>query len=117
MSAGAKIGMKVLTIAIGIPVGIATRKAVEGAWSSARPAETPRKASDAGVEWSDAVVWGAISAIGIVVSDLVTQRGAAVAFKTITGNAPPPPKPGKKAGKGTKKLEQAAEKSSATNEG
>ena len=34
---GAKIGMKVVTIAVGIPIGIATRKLVERVWIAAGP--------------------------------------------------------------------------------
>ncbi|WP_375477123.1 DUF4235 domain-containing protein [uncultured Jatrophihabitans sp.] len=112
MAAGAKIGIKVISIVIGIPVGIATRKIVEKAWETARPEAPPRKPTDADVHWSDAVAWGALSAVGIVVADLLTRRSAEAAYSAITGNAAPPPKPSK----GSKKLQQAAEKSPATNE-
>lgn len=117
MAAGAKIGMKVMSIVIGVPVGIVTRNIIERTWTAARPTEPPRKASDAGVQWADALGWAALSAVGIVAADMLTRRGTEVAFTAITGTPPPPSKPGKKAGKGSKKLEKAAEKSPATNEG
>jgi hypothetical protein len=110
MAAAAKIGIKVMSIVIGIPVGIVTKKVVEKVWTTARPQSPPRKPSETGVRWSDAVAWGALSAVGIVVSDLVTRRSAEAAYAAITGNPPPPATPDK----GAKKLAKASEKSKAT---
>jgi hypothetical protein len=110
MAVGAKIGMKVISIAVGIPVGIATRKAVEQAWHVARPDDPPRKPAENNVRWSDAIAWGALSAVGIVVADLLTRRSTEAAYRAITGNEPPPGK----ASKGPKKLSKASEKSPAT---
>jgi hypothetical protein len=110
MAAGAKIGVKVMTVLIGIPVSIATRKLVERTWHAARPEDPARKPSEENVQWADAIGWAALSAVGIVIADLVTRRSAAVAYQAITGNEPPPSKPHK----GVKKLEKASEKSPAT---
>jgi hypothetical protein len=110
MAAGAKIGLKAMSIVIGIPVGIVTKKVVERTWTAARPERPPRKTSDAGVRWGDAIGWAALSAAGIVVAELVTQRGAQAAYRAITGNPPPPPPQSKDA----KKLEKASEKAKAT---
>ncbi len=112
MAAGAKIGIKVLSVVIGIPVGMATRNLVERAWAAAGDASRARKPSEDGVQLADAIAWGALSAVGIVVADLITRRSAEAAYSAITGNPPPAGKPSK----GAKKLEQAAEKSPATNE-
>lgn len=110
MGAGAKVSMKVISIVVGIPVGIVTKKAVERAWLTVRPDDPPRKPSEADVHWSDAVVWAAMSGVGIVLADLITRRSTEVAFRAITGNEPPPGKPGKAA----KKLQKASEKASST---
>lgn len=85
---GGKIGMKVLTIAVGIPVGIATRKLVEHAWVAAGP-DRPRKASEEGVQWADAIGWAALTAVGMAVADLVTRKGAEEAYRTLLGSEPP----------------------------
>jgi hypothetical protein len=61
-----KIGMKVITIAVGIPVSIATRKAVERIWVAAGP-DRPRQATDDGVQWADAIAWAALTAIGMTI--------------------------------------------------
>ena len=110
MAAGAKITIKALSIVIGIPVGIATKKLVERVWITARPEDPPRKPTDREAQWVDALTWAVLSAAGIVVADLVTRQGAEAAYKAITGNQPPPPKPGRAA----KALAKASEKSNAT---
>lgn len=99
MAAGAKVGMKVISFVIGIPVGIMTKKVVERSWTAVRPQDPPRKPSEADVRFMDAVGWAALSAIGIVVAELITRRSTEVAYQALTGNPPPPPKPGKDAKK------------------
>ena len=84
--------MKVLTIGIGIPVGIATKKAVEAVWSTAHPDDPPRKPKDPGVRWTNAITWGVLSAAGVVLSDLVTRRGAEEVWRIVVGTEPPAPK-------------------------
>jgi hypothetical protein len=106
MAAGSAIGMKVISIVVGIPVGIATKKAVERAWALARPDDPPRSPNDRDVRWGDAITWAALSGISIVVGDLITRRSSEVAFRAITGSEPPPAKPTK----AEKKLAKAAEK-------
>jgi hypothetical protein len=89
MAVGAKIGIKVMSIAIGIPIGIASKKAVEHAWLAVRPDDPPRKPSEPDVKWTDALAWAAMSAAGIVLAELITQSSARAAYKAITGNEPP----------------------------
>jgi len=103
MSAGSAIGMKVLSIAIGIPAGIVTKKAVERVWLAVRPEDPPRKPSQRDAGWSDAIAWAALSGAGVVVTELITRRGSEAAFRAITGNEPPPPKPTKAEKKAAKK--------------
>jgi len=110
MAVAAKVTIKAMSIVIGIPVGIATKKVVERVWTAARPEQPPRKATESGVRWDDAIAWAALSAIGIVVADLVTRRSAEAAYRAITGNEPPAGKPDK----GAKTLAKASEKSKAT---
>ena len=100
-----RLVMKVMTVAVGIPVGIATKKLVDHAWATARSAETPRKPHERGVRWGDAISWAALSAAGVVVADLVTRKGAEEVWRTLLGTEPPPPKPTK----AERKLEKAAD--------
>jgi hypothetical protein len=110
MAIGAKIGIKMMSFVIGIPVGIATKQVVERVWAATHPDDPPRKPSDGDVRWLDAVSWAALSAVGIVVADLLTRRSAEAAFAAITGNPPPEPKPGKP----PRTLAKASEQSRAT---
>jgi hypothetical protein len=98
-----RIGLKLMTIAVSIPVGIATKKVIERAWATARPEDPPRKSSDPEVRWTDAVAWAAISAAGVVAADLIARRGAESLWRTLTGSEPPTPKSNDQ-----KKLEAAA---------
>ena len=84
-----KAGWRVVTIAIGIPVGIVTKKAVERAWIAARPTDPPRRAKDPNVRWTDALAWAAISGIGVAVAELVTTKGAATVWRSLVGAEPP----------------------------
>ena len=89
MATGSKVAMKGISVVIGIPVSIATKKAVERAWLAIRPDDPPRKASEPEVRWTDAVGWAILSAAGIVLAELITQISAKAAFRAITGNEPP----------------------------
>lgn len=107
MAAGAKVGIKLMGMVIGIPISIATRKVIERSWSAVRPQDTPRKPSERGVRWADAIGWGAFSAAGVVVADLLTKRSSEAAYRAITGNEPPPPKPSKSEKEAEKSREKA----------
>lgn len=98
MAVAGKVGLKVMSAVIGIPVGIMTKKAVERAWLAVRPEDPPRKPSEPDVRWADALGWAALSAVGIVVAELIARRSAEAAYQAITGSQPPPPKPDKHRG-------------------
>jgi hypothetical protein len=89
MGLGSKIAVKGISVVIGIPVSIATKKAIERAWLAARPEDPPRKPSEPDVKWTDALGWAALSAVGIVLAELITQTSAKAAFRAITGSEPP----------------------------
>jgi hypothetical protein len=85
-----RLTMKIMTVVVSIPVGIATKKAVDKLWATARPADAPRKPGERGVKWADAVGWAALSAAGIVVTNLVARKGAEELWRTVVGGEPPP---------------------------
>ena len=85
-----KIGWKVTTLAVGIPVGIAAKKGVERVWTAARPQKPPRAARDPNVGWGDALGWAALSAVGVAVAQLVTMKGASTLWRKLIGAEPPP---------------------------
>jgi len=85
-----RVTMKIMTIMVGIPVGIAAKAAVVRVWSAARPADVPRKPGEKGVKWGDAVGWASLSAAGIAVTNLVSRKGAEEMWRTVIGGEPPP---------------------------
>jgi hypothetical protein len=106
---GGKISLKIMTIAVGIPVGIATRKVVEKVWIAAGP-DRPRKTSDDGVQWADAISWAVLTGVGMAVADLVTRKGAAEVYRTLLGSEPSAsikPKASKKVAKAEPKYPEA----------
>ena len=110
MAAAGKIGVKLMALVIGIPVSIATRKLVEAAWNAARPERAPREPSEEGVRWVDAVAWGAMSAAGVALADLITRRSAEATYRAVTGSEPPPGKPSKEQKKQEKEQKKQAKK-------
>ncbi len=84
-----KAGWRIVTIVIGIPVGILTKKGVERAWAAARPGDPPRKAKDPAARWGDVLGWAALSAVGVAVAELVTTKGAATVWRSLVGAEPP----------------------------
>ena len=93
--AASKLTMKVLTVLIGIPVGKATKKAVNAAFAATKGDESTRDPQSARVRWVDALGWAALSAVGVTLAQLATRKGAEHAFRAVTGTPPPPPEPTK----------------------
>ncbi len=104
-----KLGFKLTSVAVGIPVGILTRKAIGRLWLTARPADPPHEPADPKVSWADALGWAALSAAGVAAAELVTMKGAAAVWRIITGSPPPPPKSPKDAKKALEKGHGSAE--------
>ena len=84
-----KIVFKLLSVGIGIPVGIAARKGIEKAWLAARPGDPPRKAKDPATGWPDAIAWAAVSGVGLAIAELITYKGATAAYRALTGSRSP----------------------------
>ncbi len=84
-----KLGFKLVTVAVSIPVGILARKGVEKLWHAARPNDPPHAPGEPGTSWGDALGWAALSAIGVAAAELVSLKGAAELWRTLTGSEPP----------------------------
>jgi hypothetical protein len=84
-----KIGFKLVTIAVSIPVGILARKGVQKIWREVRPQDPPTSPAEPGVSWADALGWAALSAAGIAAAELITLKGAAEVWRVLTGTEPP----------------------------
>jgi hypothetical protein len=85
---GSKITMKILTVAISIPVGIAIRRTVEKVWMATgadRPARSPGEAE----RWGDAIGWAALTGMAMGVADLVARKSAEELWHTVVGSRAP----------------------------
>ncbi|CAN5133520.1 hypothetical protein BH20ACT5_BH20ACT5_23080 [soil metagenome] len=87
--AAGKIAWKVLGYGFAIPTGIAVRKAMDAGWKFALGSVPPKNPAAAGTTWKDALGWAAASGMGIAAGRLVAARGAAGAYRTLTGHLPP----------------------------
>ncbi|MCW2494844.1 DUF4235 domain-containing protein [Jatrophihabitans sp.] len=115
-NAASKVTMKVLTIAVGIPVGKATKKSIDKAWAAKGSDTSTRDPKSATARWADAIGWAALSAAGVTLAQLLTRRGAEAGYRAITGLEPPPPDP-TKAEKKALKAQKKAAKAAATTAG
>jgi hypothetical protein len=109
--AGSRIGMRLLTTLIGIPVGLVTKRVVDKTWQAARPEDPPKDVKDTKAKWTDAVGWAALSAAGLALTEIATRKGAETAYRKVFGSEPPPPKPSKAEKKAQKQLAKAAAES------
>jgi hypothetical protein len=100
-----KIGMKVLTIAVGVPVGIATRNAVARLWVAFRPEQPAHTVKDREARWADVMGYAALAGAGGVAAKLLTRKGAETTYRKLLGVEPPAAGPTRE----QKRLQQATE--------
>ena len=87
--AAGKIGWKIVAMAFAVPTGIAVRKAIETGWRKTKHDDPPKNPAAPGTEWSEALMWAAVSGIAVATARLVAARGAAATWKSLTGKLPP----------------------------
>jgi hypothetical protein len=81
-----------LTIASGL-VGVAAAK--RALWAGYRAARrgrgpsSPFDPTDAQFSWFDALLWGAVSGVGLGIARVMSTRLAAAGWKLATGDHPP----------------------------
>jgi hypothetical protein len=103
-----RLTMKVLSVAVGIPVGIATKKLVARTWVMLRPQDPPHSVKEREAHWADAMGYAALASAAAVGAKLVTRKGAEHTYRTIVG-LEPPPSPPTKAEKKLAKAQESAE--------
>jgi Protein of unknown function (DUF4235) len=87
--AAGRIGWKIVAAAFAIPTGIAVRKAIETGWRKTKHDDPPKNPAAPGTQWSEALMWAAVSGIAVAAARLVAARGAAATWKSLTGKLPP----------------------------
>ena len=103
-----RFGVKLLTVAVGIPVGILTKKLVEKTWAALGPQEPPHTEAQSRNRVAEAAGYAALTAAATVVARTVSRRGGEKAWQAITGLEPPPPPLSKDEKKAAKKAEKQA---------
>ncbi len=72
----------------GIAAGAVTRKVMVFVWTRVRDEAPPTNPAAPRVTWAQALVWTVSSGVALAVARLVAQRGAAEAWKAVTGDYP-----------------------------
>ena len=72
----------------GVLAGVVTRKLLVTGWKQVANEAPPANPAARGVSWTQALVWAASSGVALAVARLVAQRGAAEAWKAVTGDYP-----------------------------
>jgi Protein of unknown function (DUF4235) len=104
---GGKLIFRLVSVAVGVPVGIAARKGIEKVWLIARPQDPPRTPTDPNVSWADALGYAALSAAGVAVGELVRYKSASTLYRGLTGSEPPVSKDKKAPAKDSKQVSVA----------
>lgn len=86
---GARIVYRLVGMAFAVPVTFAMRRALRAAWRRSRGSEPPRSPTAPGTDWKEELVWAAASAMSVAVGEIVASRGAARAYRALTGHTPP----------------------------
>jgi hypothetical protein len=71
--------------------GIAATKVLGGVWHTLVPDhEPPDDPTDPSTSQKDALIWTALTGVGVGVATVLAQRGAAKGWSKATGRVPPP---------------------------
>jgi hypothetical protein len=66
-----------------------TAKAVTGGWKKVKHTDPPANPAAPGTGWGEALGWAAASGVAIALARLAARRGAAGAWRKVTGSLPP----------------------------
>jgi len=81
------ITWKAVSLGAGAVAAIAARNLLAKIWPGAQ--RPPLNPADRRVDWSNALMWAVASGVGAGIARLVSTRGAAAAWESATGDAPP----------------------------
>ena len=72
----------------GIAAGSVTRRLLQLGWRRTRGGDPPTNPASPSTRWSEALAWAVASGVAMAVTRMVSQRGAAGAWKAATGEYP-----------------------------
>jgi len=80
---------RVLGIAFAIPISMVLRKALDAAWRNTQGDEPPRDPRAPNARLTDVLAWAGLSGLSLAVGQFVASRGAAAAYRGLTGRHAP----------------------------
>jgi uncharacterized protein DUF4235 len=84
-----KVFYRVLGLLIAIPLRRVLGKGLEAGWRRTQGGEPPRDPRAPNAKLTDILAWAGISALGLAIGQFLASRGAAIAYRGLTGrNAP-----------------------------
>jgi hypothetical protein len=75
-------------VGAGIGAGLVARKGLERLWHATRGQSPPSNPASPQTTWPEALTWAIASGVALAVTRLVAQRGAAEAWRAVTGSYP-----------------------------
>lgn len=88
-----KLGYRLIGLAFAIPSGMAVKKALDAGWRRSRGSDPPRDPKALDVHWLEALAWAGVSAVVIAGAEIASTRGAARAYRALTGRPAPGTEP------------------------
>lgn len=73
-----------------VVAAVATRKLAEVLWAGFGSGDVPDDPTDPDITWSQATGWALLAGAAAGMARVVGRRGAAVAWRRVTGNEAPP---------------------------
>jgi len=70
--------------------GVAARKMLDRSWTVVRDRPPPRNVARSGVDWREALLWGATTAAVVAAARLLARGATGELERRVTGTAPEP---------------------------
>jgi hypothetical protein len=84
-----KLIYRMLGLAFAIPISRVLRKGLETGWRRTQGGEPPRDPKAPNAKLTDILAWAGLSALSLAIGQFIASRGAALAYRGLTGrNAP-----------------------------
>lgn len=83
-----RMAWTLLTAGAAAGAALAARRGITAGWKLARKTDPPQNPAERGVEWQDALLWGAAIGLAGGLSRIVARRGAAAAWRRWRGPIP-----------------------------
>ncbi|MBI1759031.1 MAG: DUF4235 domain-containing protein [Actinobacteria bacterium] len=84
-----KLIYRTLTLAFAIPIGVVSRRALDRAWRGTQGGDPPHDPQSPNARFTDVLAWAGLSALAVASARFLASRGAAVAYRALTGRTAP----------------------------